>query len=225
MSLRRREQAATTAVLDQQEEAVVFENENQVAPVSDPGVLPISTGWDAAKENRNRSDSKYPDRLKLNETPVLVKFLTSEPITWKQHFIKSLNKPFVCLKTDPRGCPLCNIGDIPKARYMLSVADLSGDEAVLKKLEFGPKLLDDLNAIHESPRGPLDRYCMRMSQRGTGFEINYMVDVVKDRDLQEEEGILPSDVMDAIDGMEALGAEAIYVSSYEDLAEIAESLV
>lgn len=224
MSLRRREQSATTAVLDQQDDTPPFEVEDTRVPDSDPGVIPISQGWDAAEEQRPAS--KYPDRLKLSDEPVLVKFLTSQPISWQQHFVKSLNKPFVCLrKSDSRGCPLCAIGDTPRARHLMTVADLSGDDAVAKKLEFGNKLLKDLKAVHEGPRGPLDRYCIRLSSRGTGYDITYTVDVVKDRDLEEEEHLSPADVKEAIQGLEPLGIDAVYMTTYEDLVEIAEDLV
>lgn len=225
MSLRRRESATTSNVAV--EEKPPFEIEDTEVPTEDPGVvLPLGVGWDAAEENRHSGESKFADRLKLNDNPVLVKFLSAEPISWQQHFIKQVNKPFVCLrKSDSRGCPLCAIGDTPKPRHMMTVADLSGDEAVVKKLEFGNRLMDDLKATHNGPKGPLTRYAIRLSSHGTGFDIRYTVDVVKDRDLEEEEGITPEDVAQAIDGLEPLTVKDVYVSSYDDVLEVAESLV
>lgn len=222
MSLRRRSDSSNTAVLE--EEKPPFEIEDADTPTDDPGVVPIAEGWEAAENNRV-SDSKYAERLKLGESPVLVKFLTDSPITWKQHFIQSTGKPYVCLKADRRGCPLCDIGDVPRPRHMMSVADLSGDEAIVKKLEFGNRLLGDLKSVHEGPKGPLTRFCVRLSSRGKGYDVAYTVDVVKDRDLEEEEEITPADVAEAIKDLEPLTTDAIYMSKYEDLAEVAESLV
>ncbi len=222
MSLRRREQCTT--VLDKQEDTTPpFELDDNEVPTSDPGVVPITMGWDAAEDDKSKS--RFPDRLKLGETPVLVKFLTVEPISWHQHFVASKNKPYVCLKGTPRGCPLCAIGDEPRARHVLTVADLSGEEAVVKKLEFGVKLLRELKQVHNGPRGPLDRFCIRLSSHGEGYAISYTVDVVKDRDLEEEEGITPEAVAEAIKDFEPLGIDSIYTSSYEDVLEVAESLV
>ncbi len=225
MSLRRREPVSPSSSVAV-EEKPPFEAEDMGPPTKDPGVLPIGMGWDAAEENRYSGESKFADRLKLNENPVLVKFLSAEPISWQQHFVKSVNKPFVCLrKSDSRGCPLCAIGDTPKARHMMSVADLSGDEAVVKKLEFGNRLMGDLKTTHNGPKGPLTRYAIRLSSHGTGFDIRYTVDVVKDRDLEEEEGITPEAVAEAIKDLEPLGVKDVYVSSYDDILEVAESLV
>lgn len=219
MALRRGGSSATTL------DTPPFEVEALSSPTEDPGVLPITSGWDEAEANRG-GDSRFPDRLKPTEDPVLIKFLTDAPISWKQHFISSVKRPFVCIKrSDPRGCPLCAVGDVPKDRHMMSVADLSGENAVVKKLEFGNRLLDDLKAVHDGPKGPLTRFCVRLSSRGKGFEIKYIVDVVKDRDLEEEEGITPEDVAEALEGLEPLGVESIFVSKYEDIAEVAESLV
>lgn len=226
MSLRRGRgatEAGTTAVA--LEDRPPFDVDGTDVPTSDPGVLPIGMGWDAAEEVRS-SDGKFADRLKLSSSPVLVKFLADKPFSWSQHFIKSVNKPYVCIrKSDPRGCPLCSIGDVPKARHMMSVADLSGEVAVVKKLEFGNRLLDALQKVHQGPKGPLTRFCIRLSSSGTGFDIQYDVDVVKDRDLEEEEEITPEEVAEEIKDLKPLGADSIFVSKYEDLVEVAESLV
>jgi hypothetical protein len=237
MSLRRGTSAAaskrTTATKKKEEEppfeieeeelpVVEEEEEDTEPPTSDPGAAVVGKGWDSASNNRS---GDFADRIKLSSEPVLVKFLTDEPFTWRQHFIQSENKAFVCLRDTDKGCPLCAVGDQSRARHMLSVADLSGDEVEVKKLEFGNRLLDDLKAAHEGPRGPLTRYCVRISSRGKGFDTRYVVDVVKDRDLEEEEKITAEDVERETKGLEPLGPEAIYVAPRETLAEVAETVV
>lgn len=208
--------------MEEEELPIEEEEEDTEAPTSDPGAAVVGKGWDSAANNR-RGD--FADRITLSEVPVLVKFLTDEPFTWRQHFIQSENKAFVCLRDTKAGCPLCAVGDQSRARHMLSVADLSGDEVEVKKLEFGNRLLDDLKAAHESPRGPLMRYCVRISSRGKGFDTRYFVDIVKDRDLEEEEKITADDVEREIQGLEPLGPEAIYVAPREVLAKVAETYV
>jgi len=189
----------------------------------DSGIVPIRSGWDAAEETAK--ELRSAGRLKLGPTPVLVKFLSAEPLSWKQHFVTSLNKAYVCLSDHPKGCPLCAIGQEAKARYMFAVADLSEEEAERKKLECGPRLLETLQDVHDGPKGPLDRYCINLSSRGKGFDTRFTADVVKDRDLEEDEHISPEDVEEAISDMEPLTASDVYTSTYAELREVAEGLV
>ena len=237
MSLRRGTSAAAskrTTATKKKEEEPPFELEEEELPVadaaeedtepptSDPGAALISKGWEAGSKLRSGG---FADRIRLSSEPVLVKFLTDEIFSWEQHFIQSEKKAFVCLRKSDKGCPLCAVGDQARARHMFSVADLSGDEVEVKKLEFGNRLYDDLLDVHEGPRGPLTRYCLRISSHGKNFDTRYVVDTVKDRDLEEEEGITADDVERETKNLKPLERDSLYIAPWETLAEVAETIV
>lgn len=227
MALRRREESADrTSVKTKtkkqkvEEEASPFEPEDSESPATDVGTVPVGVGWDEAEKMQDNVGT-FP-RLKLKEDPTLVKFLTNQVISFRSHWVNAVRKSYTCLGDD---CPLCDAGDRARSRFVFPVVDLSGEDAVLSRLEFGPRLAEDLKAIDKGKRGPLNRFCIRISRTGEGRDTKYHCEVVKDSDLLDEEDIDPKDVDAAIDGMEPFGTEVIYISSRSDLENAVEELL
>ena len=186
----------------------------------------IRRGWGNA-EKTGRADSPYAQRLKIDEKPVIIKFLEDEPYTsYRMHWVERQGqKSFTCISDlNPKGCPLCDAGHRPSQRIAFNVALLSPGEApVVRSYEVGPRYMDSLKNFHQDPRqGPLPKHYWAVSRSGKGPTSQTNYQMVRDRDLEEEWGLEPLDAGD----IEELGT-AVYdnkivpIPSYKTLHEIA----
>jgi hypothetical protein len=151
----------------------------------------IKRGWGAA-EQTIAAGSPFSQGLKLSEKPILVKFLESEPYaSFRQHWLeKEGQKSYTCLADiDPKGCPLCDAGHRPSARFSFNVAliDGEGGEALLRSYDVGPRVIDQLKNIHQDPRmGPLEKHYWAVSRTGKKSTSQTSHNMVRERDLDEE---------------------------------------
>lgn len=68
----------------------------------------IKRGWGNVDQTK-QADSPYAQRLKIDDKPVIVKFLEDEPYTsYRQHWVERQGqKSFTCISDmHPQGCPL-----------------------------------------------------------------------------------------------------------------------
>lgn len=150
----------------------------------------IKRGWGAAESTRS-ADSPYAQTLKLSEKRVLVKFDEDDPYaSYHQHWIERTGqRSFVCLaQIDPLGCPLCDAGNRPSARFSFNVLLLSPDGEVLRRsFDVGARVLDQLKNFHNDPRqGPLSKHYWAVSRTGTKNTSNTSIQLVKERDIPED---------------------------------------
>ena len=155
----------------------------------------IRRGWGNV-DTTKQADSPYAQRLKVEEKPVIVKFLEDEPYTsYRQHWVERQGqKSFTCLADiHPQGCPLCDAGHRPSARFAFNVALMSEDgETVVRSYEVGPRVIDSLKNFHQSPQqGPLPKHYWAISRSGKGPTSQTNHQMVRDRDLEEEWNITP----------------------------------
>lgn len=186
----------------------------------------ISRGW-AAAENTKNAGSAYAQRLKMTEDPVIIKFLEDEPYaSYRQHWIERKGQQsFTCISDiDPKGCPLCDIGNRPATRFAFNVALLERDsEPLIRSYEVGPRVIDQLKNFHTDPRqGPLTKHYWAVSRTGKGTTSSTNHQLVKERDLEEEWNV------DAIAEAElaslrsqAYGPEIIQIPDYKTLKNVA----
>lgn len=186
----------------------------------------ISRGW-AAAENTKNAGSAYAQRLKMTEDPVIIKFLEDEPYaSYRQHWIERKGQQsFTCISDiDPKGCPLCDIGNRPATRFAFNVALLERDsEPLIRSYEVGPRVIDQLKNFHTDPRqGPLTKHYWAVSRTGKGTTSSTNHQLVKERDLGEEWNV------DAIAEAElaslraqAYGPEIIQIPDYKTLKNVA----
>lgn len=168
----------------------------------------IKRGWGNV-ENTKQADSPYAQRLKIDEKPVIIKFLEDEPYTsYRQHWIERQGqKSFTCIADmHPKGCPLCDAGHRPSARFAFNVALLSEDgDTTIKSYEVGPRVIDSLKNFHQDPRqGPLPKHYWAISRSGKGPTSQTNHQMVRDRDLEEEWNITPL----TDDGLEQIKKQA-----------------
>jgi hypothetical protein len=186
----------------------------------------IKRGWGNVEQTK-QADSPYAQRLKIDEKPVIVKFLEDEPYTsYRQHWVERQGqKSFTCLSDmHPKGCPLCAAGHRPSARFAFNVILLSEDgDATIKSYEVGPRVIDSLSNFHRDPRqGPLPKHYWAISRSGKGPTSQTNHQMVRDRDLEEEWDIKPL----SEDQIERLKAQAyddsiVPIPSYKTLQGVA----
>jgi hypothetical protein len=186
----------------------------------------IRRGWSNV-DSTKQADSPYAQRLKIEEKPVIIKFLEDEPYTsYRQHWVERQGqKSFTCLADmHPKGCPLCDAGHRPAARFAFNVAMLSEDgETVIRSYEVGPRVIDSLKNFHQDPRqGPLPKHYWALSRSGKGPTSQTNHQMVRDRDLEEEWNIKPlsDDEIEQLKG-QAYDASIVPIPSRKTLLDIA----
>jgi len=186
----------------------------------------IRRGWGNV-DTTKQADSPYAQRLKIEEKPVIVKFLEDEPYTsYRQHWVERQGqKSFTCLADiHPQGCPLCDAGHRPSARFAFNVALMSEDgETVVRSYEVGPRVIDSLKNFHQDPRqGPLPKHYWAISRSGKGPTSQTNHQMVRDRDLDEEWNITPltDSELESING-QAYDESIVPIPNRKTLVDIA----
>jgi len=168
----------------------------------------IKRGWGNVEQTK-QADSPYAQRLKIDDKPVIIKFLEDEPYTsYRQHWVERQGqKSFTCISDmHPQGCPLCDAGHRPAARFAFNVALMTEDgDTTIKSYEVGPRVIDSLKNFHQDPRqGPLPKHYWAISRSGKGPTSQTNHQMVRDRDLEEEWNITPL----TEDGLEQIKKQA-----------------
>lgn len=186
----------------------------------------IKRGWGNAEETKS-ADSPFAQRLKVTDEAIVIKFLEDDPYTsYRQHWIERQGqKSFTCLsEINPKGCPLCDAGDRPSARFAFNVALLQPDgEALIKSYEVGPRVIDQLKNIHQDSRtGPLPRHYYAVSRTGKGATSQTNHQMVKAGDLEEDWELeeLSDKQLEALKA-KAYDASIVSIPSYKTLQTIA----
>jgi hypothetical protein len=155
----------------------------------------IKRGWGAVEETK-ATDSPFAQRLKITTDKVIIKFLEDDPYTsFRQHWIERQGqKSFTCTSNiHAKGCPLCDAGDRPSARFCFNVALLiEGEEPFLRSYEVGPRVVDSLKNFHQDPKmGPLPKNYWAVSKTGKGATSQTNHQMVKAGDLAEDWSLDP----------------------------------
>jgi hypothetical protein len=214
---------ATTAVATDvlEEDLFVTEDENQSSAHSSI----IQTGWSAAKKAVANSSKGYATDFKFDEDVQLIKFVSSDPMTFMQHWVnRSGKKSFISIG---EGDPLVAVGSVPSQKFAFTVLNLSDEEPQLQLMIVGVRLCGQLEKLASDKKtGPLNRPDMyyAVSKTGQGTKTSYSIVPVKERDLAEEWDIDPVAAAELIKTMKPLGPEALHTSTKAELAEIAREI-
>lgn len=210
---------ADGANLDDDENLFEDDSEDTVAEHTSA----IQSGWDAALKTA-KSDKKYTTEFRFTEDAQLVKFLDNTPFAvFKQHWIERPGKKsFVCLEDE---CPLCGIGDTPRAKAAFSIVNLSAEEPVVEILLTSPTLTRQLAGFDQDPKtGPLDRIYWAMSRQGTGPKTVYKILPIKARDLVDDWGADPGVVEESVERFEPLTPKVISFTPRNEMQDIAREI-
>ena len=193
------------------EEPVAEEETGSEEAGEEESIVPVARGRKAINSKRQNSDSsayfRWPE---TDGEPVVVKFLDEEPWSYNQHWVQERatgRKSFPCIGED---CPLCEIGIQARQKIVYSLVNLSSkDGPTVQTWEVAPTL-DDVLLHHDQDvkTGPLSRMFWALARtkgaRSSSFaKYNYTFTPIKQRDLEEDWGIDPAKIADAIDKAEA----------------------
>lgn len=183
----------------------------------------IRSGWEGVSAVKD-ADSPYATRLRIEDEPIIIKFLSDEPYaSWRQHWVERQGqKSFVCIGEFDE-CPLCDAGNRPSIRIAFNVVLLASDgNHALRSYEVGPRVIDQLKNFHNDPRtGPLSKHFWAVSKTGKGATSATAHQLVRDRDL-EEWGINSfTDADHSYWSEKAYTADIIQIPNRSDLISIA----
>lgn len=191
----------------------------------------IGSGWDAA-EKLTAPTIEYPTEFRQSEQAQLIKFLGDGPFaTYKMHFLTQKTegkRSYVCL--DPMnstGCPLCTtLAHRAEDKRSFTIVNFSADGGPKRQiLTATPRLYRTLASANASPQGPLNKHFWSLSRTGKMQTTVYNLIPVKERDLEEDWSIKPSDVNEFLSTVEPYTRSDIHEHTYAQLAEIANDLL
>jgi hypothetical protein len=195
------------------------------------GETNVLSGWDAA-DSLTSPSGDFPTEVKFEDGKHLVfKFLDEKgPFAiYKQHFLKQKTSGKRSYVWDGSGAedPLSAILDSrPENKRAFTVVNLSHPESMQRQMLItGARLYQALHAAHYSPQGPLTKGFWAIVRLGKGPTTVYTVTPIKERDLEEDWNINPERAAAVIAVSEPYTANVIKTHSYDELKEIAESLL
>lgn len=184
----------------------------------------IQKGWAAAKAATSK-ESKFATDFKFDEDVQLVKFISDEPLVFKQHWVnRAGKKSFIALGDSD---PLTEIGSVPVQKFAFTVLNLSDEEPQLQLMIVGKRLCAQLEKFASDKKtGPLNRSDIyyAVSKSGSGTKTTHTVVPVKERDLAEEWDLDPIAIADYVKTLKPYGTEALYTSTKAELAEVAREV-
>lgn len=202
----------------------VFEDDNEDEIPARSSVVQV--GWGAANKVAQKATKTYATDFRFEEDVQLIKFLSSEPMAFSQHWVtRSGKRSFVCPGTP--NCPLCRAGNNAESKFAFSVVNLSSDDSDLQPqlMTVGIRLFTQLGKLNEDPKtGPLDRMYWAVSKSGQGAKTTYSLMPVKDRDLADDWDIDPIQAKNAIKALSPLDVNALRPSTMEELKTIAREI-
>lgn len=208
-----------TEVLE--EDLFIEEDENQSSENSSI----IQSGWSAAKKAVAKSNRTYATDFRFDEDVQLVKFISSDPMIFMQHWVnRPGKKSFISIG---EGDPLIEVGSVPSQKFAFTVLNLSDEEPQLQLMIVGVRLCGQLEKLASDKKtGPLNRSDIyyAVSKTGQGTKTSYSVTPVKERDLAEDWDIDPVAAAELVKTMKPFGPEALHTSTKAELAEIAREI-
>jgi hypothetical protein len=189
----------------------------------------LRPGWSAADDTM-ASTSSFAQTLKPEEKAIVIKFLDDEPyVNYRRHWIERTLanrerqlRSYTCLKSFKRECPLCDAGDKAQAVSAFNVA-LVGDDGVvsIKSWDVGPKIYNILKGYANDPKiAPLTRGYFMVSRSGKKGSVNYNVQSIRERALEEDYDI-PVPSKEDFAALEKYTQDIVEVPNRKTLDEIA----
>ena len=161
----------------------------------------LRSGWSAAQETIDSTSTWAVTFVPAMQTQI-IKILQAAPYaSFRRHWIQRIGgkRPFTCLQSFNRDCPLCDVGDRASAVSSFNIA-LCGDdgEAVLKSWDCSVRVTQTLKTFaNDAKIGPLNKdslYFSVMKTEATNRQQSQtLISPVRERDLKEDYGVPPLD--------------------------------
>ena len=213
------------------------DEEEAPAPTTPPKLKaadsPIKGGWGESQKQMD-STSQWAQAFQPDEKLVACKFLEDKPYAaYRRHWIERMNsegqkskRPFTCLLSFNKPCPLCEIGDKPQAVSCFNVGICDENGSVnLKSWDVGARLFNVLKAYAADPKvAPLTKGFFLVNKTGKKGGAQYNVVPVKATALEEDYDI-PVPAQETLDALTLYTVEVVEVPTTKQLREIADELV
>ena len=198
---------------------------------------PVTRSWESVGNTESENNGYATDFKFQTDDIQIVRFVDAfPPISYKEHWLSSKTsgkRSYTCL--NPKGrpdvtCPLCQMdreipGQFPKAKFALTVVNLSVNPFQRQLMVGGKRLSDGLFALDTNKNiGPLVGKCWAVNKSGEKQNTQYHFTPVKDRDLKEDWNIDPDEAKKFFDSVEAYPDSIIKSYSVAELREIASAL-
>ena len=155
----------------------------------------LKGGWGEGKREQEAS-VPWAATFRPDKTSTLIKFLDDEPYaSFRRHWIETVsreggktNRPYTCLQSVKKECPLCKAGDRPSAvsAFNIVLLDTKGD-LTLKSWDAGARLFQVLSGYATDPKiGPLTRHYFLVNKTGEKATTQYNVSSVRASALEED---------------------------------------
>jgi hypothetical protein len=192
---------------------------------------PVLGGWSQAQREMDATSS-YAQAVKPTENTQILKVLDDEPYAnYRRHWVErngengTYKRPYVCLQTAGKRCPLCDIGDRPQAVSAFNVA-LVGDKGQLdlKTWDVGGKQFTTIKGFHNDPKiGPLTKgfFAVNKTQGGKGKTSNNTWPVSRTTAREEYDIDLTDEQLASVPRYDAT---IIDIPSVKELQEIADEM-
>lgn len=221
-----------SAVAEAPEEEVEESAPAKESPSSQ--ALGLRRGWSASQQVME-SGSEYAQALKVEGETQIIKFLEDDPyVSYARHWVQrsgpngNTTRPYVCLNSLGKDCPLCNIGDRPQSVSAFNVALLTDDgHALLRSWDVGVRVNGSLrNFATDQKIGPLTKGFFGVSKSGKGTSTSYQIIPIRSENtLADEWDVEMTDTLRAeLSNMDVYDAEIIQIPKLSELKEIAAEL-
>ena len=187
----------------------------------------IRSGWTAGQKVADAS-SPFAQGFRLSNVPQIVKFLEDAPYaSYSRHWVKrgQTNRPYTCLGSVGKECPLCSVDPRPQATAAFNIAVVDEDGTVsLKTWDVGPRIFNTLkNFALNSKGGGLDYGYYAVSKVGSGQQSQTTIIPVRESLLEEDYGVVPPTEAD-LEAMAPYTADIIEIPSVKEMREIASEM-
>jgi hypothetical protein len=190
----------------------------------------VLSGWGNAESITTPSNS-YPAEFKHSDKTQVIKFIDPNgPFAiYKMHFLtnKPGKKSYVCLKPTGQDCPLCTLlNHKPEDKRAFTILNFSAEGGPQRQMLIAtPPLFRTLVTANDSNQGPLVKIYWGLSRTGERASTTYHLTAIKPRDLEEDWGINETEASATVESTEVYTSEVIRETPYNELVEIAESLL
>jgi hypothetical protein len=190
-------------------------------------------GWGAyskAKETAKKSSFNSEDQLKVEDDPVLIKFLEDQPFeSYYQHWVqrgKGKKRSWTCPGEDD--CVLCDLGHAVRCLTLFNVIEIADGKHTPKFWVCGKNAGDQVEEMALSKRySPIndDDLYFEVVRKEADFGYKYTLNPVRESELDDAEVVSDEELDSALGALFTSGPNTVDPVDRAGLAECADEIV
>lgn len=190
-------------------------------------------GWGAytkAKETAKKSSFNSEDQLKVEDDPVLIKFVEDGPFeSYYQHWVqrpKGKKRSWTCPGEDD--CPLCSLGQAVRCLTLFNVIEITEKAHTRKFWVCGKNAGDQVEEMAMSKRhSPIndDTLYFEVTRKEADFGYKYTLNPLRESELEEGEVVSAEEVEGFLEALFESGPNTVDPVDQAGLAEVADEIV